>query len=49
MEMKEYMAPEMEVIAMKFSQALLDGSDVHNDDDPVSGGGAGDPILNPAD
>ena len=26
MEMKEYMAPEMEVIEMKYSQALLDGS-----------------------
>ncbi len=49
MEMKEYKAPEMEVIEMKYSQALLDGSPVHNDDDPVSGGGDGDPILNPAD
>ena len=26
MEMKEYKAPEMEVIEMKYSQALLDGS-----------------------
>ena len=26
MEMKKYMAPEMEVIEMKYSQALLDGS-----------------------
>ena len=47
--MEKYMAPEMEVIEMKYHQALLDGSAVHNDDDPVSGGGDGDPILNPAD
>ena len=26
MEMKEYKTPEMEVIEMKYSQALLDGS-----------------------
>ena len=26
MEMKKYMTPEMEVIKMKYSQALLDGS-----------------------
>lgn len=26
MEMKEYKAPEMEVIELKYSQALLDGS-----------------------
>ena len=49
MEMKEYMAPEMEVVEIKFSQALLTASDVNNDDDPSSGGGSGDPILNPAD
>jgi hypothetical protein len=49
MEMKEYMAPEMDVIEMKYTKALLDGSDPVNDDDPVSGGGSGDPILNPAD
>ena len=49
MEMKEYMAPEMEVVELKYVQPLLTGSDVHNDDDPVSGGGDGDPILNPAD
>ena len=39
MEMKEYMTPEMEVMEMKYSQALLDGSiSGSTDENPGSGG-----------
>ncbi len=49
MEMKEYKTPEMEIVKLNAPIVLQSGSPVHNDDDPVSGGGEGDPILNPAD
>ncbi len=36
MEMKEYMAPEMEVVELKYKMALLSASDgdANTDDDP---------------
>ena len=45
MNMKEYMAPEMDVIEIKMQASLLtiSGSDSDDDDDPMSGGGGLDP------
>lgn len=44
MDMKEYMAPEMEVIELKMQASLMviSGND-DDDDDPMSGGGGLDP------
>ena len=43
MEMKEYKTPEMEVIEMKYSQALLEGSiiDDPESENPGTGGAEG--------
>ena len=42
MDMKEYMAPEMEVIELKY-QAMLCISGSDGEDDPFSGGSEYDP------
>lgn len=43
MEMKEYMAPEMEVIELKYQAMLCISGNDGNDDDPMNGGGSNDP------
>ena len=44
MDMKEYMAPEMEVIELKYQAMLcISATDDNNEDDPMSGGGGFDP------
>ena len=43
MEMKEYMAPEMEVIEIKMRASLLVVSGSDDDDDNPTGGGTFDP------
>lgn len=47
MKMKEYNAPEMQVIEMKYSQALLDASFKDNTNPGL--GGDGTPGLNDPD
>ena len=41
--MKEYMAPEMEVIELKYQAMLCISTTDDDDDDPMNGGGGFDP------
>ncbi len=43
MDMKEYMAPEMEVIELKYQSMLCISTTEDDEDDPMSGGGGFDP------
>lgn len=43
MDMKEYMAPEMEVIELKYQAMLCISTTDDDDDDPMNGGGGFDP------
>ena len=53
MKMKEYMAPEMEVLEIKMQAKLMAGSITTDDDDDdnsgLSGGGSSGSTLPPAD